>query len=101
MKIQHVNNSTNFGLNRGGGLKEISGQLKDGSTALVKLADNSENIIKIDVFKLKDGKLVGGWHTGKQQGIASGEILKCLDKLQDNAAEGVNFLKEFIKAMLI
>ena len=99
MNIQSINNATVFGLNGQIVTKEIKGELKNGSTALLKLREKADKLIALDVFILKNEKLVGGWHTGNSsKSIPTEELVKCLKKLQANAKEGVNFVKEFMQA---
>lgn len=75
-------------------LKQFNLPLKEGKNALIKFSDNS-----LECLITKDNHLLGGYGHQSPKGIHSDEVLQLHAKLKDSIQEGVDFFKEFTKAV--
>ncbi len=76
-------------------LKELSVPLKNGSTANFTVADNY-----FECLITKGNKIVEGKGKYNSQGITSKDLWGSFEKIQDHVKSGVDFFKEFSKAIL-
>ncbi len=75
-------------------IKQFNIPLKKGENALIKLSDNS-----LECLITKDKYVVGGYGHQTPKGIRPDEIISLHEQLKDNIKEGVDFFKEFTKAI--
>lgn len=76
-------------------VKQLSVPLKNGSQARLTTADNY-----LECLITKGGKIVEGKGKYSTEGITSKDIWSSYEKIQAHVKEGVDFFKEFTKAIL-
>lgn len=76
-------------------VKQLSVPLKDGTTARFTSADNY-----LECLITKGDKVVEGRGKYSAEGITSKDIWSSFEKIQSHVKDGVDFFKEFTKAIL-
>lgn len=100
MQVNSIN-PTSFNAYSGIKSKEFSGELKDGSKAIIKIShDGLETIRSLDCFQVKDDYVIGGVGAKCRTGLSSFVVDDLLARLQLNAKEGVNFFQGLTRALL-
>lgn len=98
MKIKSIDNSTNFGNKYA--QKVFKGELKDNSTAFVRLIiDEQKKIKSFESYQWKGNEFINGIGFGNNNGVRLSQIVVFLKKLQNNAKDGVDFIRKFTMAL--